>query len=53
MTTQLTYSEFKTRRINFNSSQPSYLQGLESNFEDMTQFMYKMYLKGRVPAFAK
>lgn len=54
MTTQLTYSEFKTRRINFEKSQPTYLQGLEDNFEEMTKHIYNnYYLKGRVPSYAK
>jgi hypothetical protein len=53
MTTKLTYSEFKAKRINFNNSQPTYLKGIESNFEESTKLSYKMYIKGMVPKFAK
>ena len=51
MTTQLTYSEFKTRKENFTNTQPSYLQSPQS--EEMNKFAYKMYLNGRIPAYAK
>lgn len=49
----LTYSEFRERRINFQATRPEYLKNIESDFENMTQFMYKMYLQGKVPVFAK
>lgn len=51
MTTQLTFTEFKTRRNNFKATQPTYLQFDHS--EETLMFMYKMYLKGKVPAYAK
>lgn len=51
MTTQLTFTEFKTRRNNFEATQPTYLQGLMS--EETLKFAYKMYLNGKVPAYAK
>jgi len=51
MKTQLTFTEFKTKRNNFEATQPTYLQGLMS--EETLEFAYKMYLKGRIPAYAK
>lgn len=53
MTNTLTYSEFKARKINFRKTQPSYLQNLESDFNSITRFQYKMYLNGKVPVYAK
>ena len=54
MTTQLTYSEFKAKRIEFQNARPLYTQGLEDNFEQMTKNIYNnYYLKGRVPSYAK
>ena len=53
MKNQLTYSEFKTKRAYFQSTQPTYLQGLEDSFENSTELAYKMYLKGKVPHWAK
>ena len=54
MTTQLTYSEFKKRRTNFEKSQPNYMQSSESSFEEMTKNIYNnYYLKGRIPSYAK
>ena len=51
MTTKLTFTEFKTRRNNFEATQPNYLQFNTS--EETLKFMYKMYLKGKVPSYAK
>ena len=53
MTTLLSYTDFKTLRINFHNNQPTYLQNLESDFESSTKFAYKFYLNGRVPVYAK
>lgn len=47
----LTYKEFKAKRNEFEKTQPEYLQGLMS--EETLKFAYKMYLKGKVPAYAK
>jgi hypothetical protein len=50
----LTYTEFKTKRINFLNNQPSYMQSLEVSFEESTEDMYNnYYLKGRVAKWAK
>ena len=51
MTTQLTFSQFKTKRNNFEATQPNHLKGLMS--EETLKFAYKMYLNGKVPAYAK
>jgi len=51
MKTQLTFSEFKTKRNNFEKNQPNYLQGLMC--EETLKTAYKMYLKGRIPVYAK
>ena len=52
MKTQLTYSEFKTRRQAFQATRPAYAKGIESNEDGVTELAYKMYLKGRIPAYA-
>ena len=50
----LNYQEFKTKRIEFSNNQPSFLQGLESDFEISTKNMYNnYYLKGKAPKWAK
>ena len=53
MKTQMTYTEFKTKRANYQSTVKGYLQDLEASFENSTKLAYKMYLKGRIPAWAK
>lgn len=51
MTTQLTFNEFKVRHNDYKNTRPSYLQFDETDKTIM--FKYNMYLKGRVPVYAK
>ena len=51
MKTQLTFTEFKTRHNDHKNTKPSYLQFDHS--DETLMFMYKMYLKGKVPVYAK
>ena len=56
MKSQLTYSEFKARRQAWKKEyekQNGWAVGLEEDAEGVTKLAYKMYLKGRVPSFAK
>ena len=51
MTTQanMTFEDFRTERLEWSKTRPSYEQGLESDFESMTKFIYeKFYLTGKM-----
>ena len=51
MITQLnmTFEAFRTARLEWSKTRPSYEQGIESNFEGMTKFIYeKFYLTGKM-----
>ena len=52
--TKLTYEEFRTKRLEWDKKQPSYMQKAESDFENMTKHIYETYyLKGREFAFTR
>ena len=53
---QLTFLQFKARREFFKKqyeAKNEWAKELESNPDQMTRLAYKMYLKGRVPSYAK
>ena len=53
---QLTFSQFKARRELHKKqyeAKNQWAKELESNPDQMTRLAYKMYLKGRVPSYAK
>ena len=52
--TQLTYTEYRERKLNFTSTFPSYLQSDSETFERMAKHSYEnYYLKGRISVYAE